>query len=755
MSHAVSHGNLRPLVGLWFVLLLGLPRPCAAQTMTFPAGSLIIPMDVNYQNHGMLQAYGLVYRLIEHGVPVHWIVAADKALRAECDPDAGCPWDCTDPIDGGPCRFQTLSPDFWTAATVVYDDAGLRSAGELLPLHGYRGAPFVIHADDAAAAGAVIDAWNDPALWPGAPWAARSVFSVVSVHEATAPFDAPYTYSPYILEFVPRPAIVADGREAEFAAVLRAAGIPQSDGTEFTDEPCAPGACGPGTARPDLLPQGVLLPEHHRCLGTGPYLTATSLIDGDGRARYTSLALGGFTRAERETVVCQQAPCGRGTSANCFDSPLNFHGHRVLLHLRDFNAALGRIFALGEAAYALENAIRAPDWPHLDYADPGAFVIGTPLRITCPCLEPGFFCAEDACTSALNGVPYDCCLPTDPLLRGAGVVSVPAPEATCLETWNLSQRWLQFDGDLRAPLGPLGLLGLPEHNPNDEMLQNLRGYIASDGDGYLGLTWYGDRILLADLRLGVALPVTAHPETNLARLFLNSLLDANRPVGDLAPVATLTVEPVWEDCPEPLQPLRMRFHFLLESDTRTTADELRLELTLPTGVDLAACDPAAVPDGRRVIWPLTKQEGSRDLTCAFDFPAEGVYQVPYDLFSSHLGTLGTSGHQSGAFELLVHGTTDQDGDGFPACTPCEGPVDAWCGDDPYWDEDWDDHCDEGGDDDPFRPSDDSADCACTAGARPASSFPRHLRWLLLPALVLLLARRRTHHAGTMASLRLP
>ena len=54
----------------WFLLSLavsltlvaGARRADAAQR-TFPAGSLIIPMDLSYQSTGTFQAYGLIYQL--------------------------------------------------------------------------------------------------------------------------------------------------------------------------------------------------------------------------------------------------------------------------------------------------------------------------------------------------------------------------------------------------------------------------------------------------------------------------------------------------------------------------------------------------------------------------------------------------------------------------------------------------------------------------------------------------------------------
>ena len=59
-----------------------LPQQAAAAT-TFASGSLIIPMDTDRprgnhtafnQNSGMWKAYGLVYKLLQNGIPVHWAI---------------------------------------------------------------------------------------------------------------------------------------------------------------------------------------------------------------------------------------------------------------------------------------------------------------------------------------------------------------------------------------------------------------------------------------------------------------------------------------------------------------------------------------------------------------------------------------------------------------------------------------------------------------------------------------------------------
>ncbi len=740
---SLTRRALSPLLAL--VLWGALPGP--ARAMEFPAGSLIIPMDVQYQNLGMLQAYGLVYRLIQHGIPVYWIIESDKTFRDRCDPGDGCPWDCSDPLEGGPCQFLTLSPDFWTAATVVYDDTGLRAAGDPVPLHGYRGAPFVIHADDAAVARGVIDAWNDPALWPVAPWAERPVFSVVSVHEAPQAFEAPLP-SPYrVLEHAPRPAIVADGREAEFAAVLRAAGIPQSDGTAFSEEPCAPGACGPGTSRTDFLTLEALSPQRGYCLDTPSFGALTTLVDGEGIARYSQVALAGFTVARRESVTCEDGPCVQAED-ECFASPLAFHGHRALTHLGQFREGGGWIFALGEAVYALENASRRSGWPFFDSVLPGHFFVDLPAPVTCPCLNPEYTCYEDGCYNDWNHTRFDCCLLTDEARRGVVLASVPAAQARFLEAGLLNRPGWQFDGDLGAPLGPMGLLGLPEPDGTD-LLGSSTGWIASVGEGYLVLGTGATVNYLADVRLGTVLPVTSNPETNFSRLYLNTLFATNRATGDAGLEAEVTVTPESGTCPDPLLPLQTRFGFRVTSNTRVTANEIRLELDLPDGVNFVSCEPAAQLDERRVIWRLDRHEGRYGLACTFDFPAEGSYPFHTALTVDYMGTLGTTGSTAGTTTLTVQGTVDTDGDGLPQCHPCAEygwPGYADCGilDDPVYPP-YDDGPPQG-DLPPVDPTDPPPpdSCACTAGARSShGALSPGLLWLLPLALWRLARRRRS------------
>src|SRR6185503_21263474 len=91
---------------------------------------------------------------------------------------------------GVKCAYPTASPDFTATTKVIWDDAGTAARDSMLGTHGYRGGPFVIDASQRDAALTLIDVWNDESKWAANPWAMRSEFHVVSVHEATVAFTA-------------------------------------------------------------------------------------------------------------------------------------------------------------------------------------------------------------------------------------------------------------------------------------------------------------------------------------------------------------------------------------------------------------------------------------------------------------------------------------------------------------------------------------------------------------------------------------
>lgn len=173
-----------------YFILIGLSLVCWTQAVEaeaatlFSPGSFVIPMDVTHQNMGMFKAYGLVYRLLQRGVPVRWAIKPGKAFGA------------TD--------FSATTNDLRTgAANGAYN---------------YSGGPFVIDAVDAPTALPIIQAW----------WLANA--NQPNVHSAVAGFSADVDI---VLSRAPR--IAVEQTNAAIAmGYLAAAGIPDDNGGPWT-----------------------------------------------------------------------------------------------------------------------------------------------------------------------------------------------------------------------------------------------------------------------------------------------------------------------------------------------------------------------------------------------------------------------------------------------------------------------------------------------------------------------------------------
>jgi uncharacterized repeat protein (TIGR01451 family)/MYXO-CTERM domain-containing protein len=155
----------------------------------FAAGTLIVPMDDTLQpGTRILRAYGLVYRLLRHGVTVHWVIEPTKAF--------------------GGTDFTATTRPLGTA------DAPLSRS--------FRGGPFVVAAADAAVAIPLINAWR-------AEETAASL-AATTVHEATAAFSANVSRRMHI---APRIGVLVDGNEDIAFSYLNSARIPQSTGVPW------------------------------------------------------------------------------------------------------------------------------------------------------------------------------------------------------------------------------------------------------------------------------------------------------------------------------------------------------------------------------------------------------------------------------------------------------------------------------------------------------------------------------------------
>ncbi len=160
-----------------------------ATTITnFAAGSLIIPMDNNFQDRGTLRAYGLLYQLLSNGVKVSLAIKEAKVAT-----DA----------------------DVTVTSGITNRETNTAIAGPV----SYFSGPFVIAATDRAVALPVIDAW-------------LATDTVTVVHDIGSAFTVPVSKS---LTSAPRIAVFNDGNQDIAYSYLNAAGIPDSVNAVWAD----------------------------------------------------------------------------------------------------------------------------------------------------------------------------------------------------------------------------------------------------------------------------------------------------------------------------------------------------------------------------------------------------------------------------------------------------------------------------------------------------------------------------------------
>lgn len=676
------------------VLAMALWSGTPARATPFPAGSLIIPMDLTYQDHGMLQAFGLLHQLLAHGVPVYRIIDPLKVSSEVCDSTPqGCWWDCEAMWNEGPCPYPTFSPDLVATARVLWDDRGLLLPGAALPYHGYRGGPFLIHADDAAAAVPVIEAWNDPSRWTDEPWAARSGFSVVSVHELTMSVNVSVGLE---LRRAPRMAILADSREDRFARVLRAAGLRQTDGAEFEATLCAPGACGPGTARPDFLSPDSLLTLREGCVRSFTPDLGSVLLDIHGNPRYALLAAGGWTVARRDAITCGDGgPCATTRLEDplgplyCFDEPILEHGHQLLAHLSRFHGYGGSLLFMGEAAYAVENAVASYGPPVLDVGQVGHYLTDFARWPGCPC-QAGSTCVPDGCPHPYQ--PFqDCCIPDDPLLRQAGISPGAVPDAP-LSVSRPGHPVFQFDGALAPTTGPLSWM---HAGAADATVRFQNGaHLAARGVALLSIS--NERVtLLGDFDPGVALPVSANPDTQIARLLLDALFAARLPAAPRTEGVRLELH-YERPCTTAPEPDELTGQLWVFSELALELDRVELEVELSSGIRSFECDPPPTGPGPFLRWTLERVPNHQQFDCRLTFAETGEYTLSARL----RWTDGyDAGERSEVWRDLYGPLPDSDGDHLPDCLDPYPDFPQECGDEdrdglddctgaPY--DDWDD-----------------------------------------------------------------
>lgn len=674
--HTVAMSRHSSLAAALLVGALAIPAPASAGiSRTFDAGSLVIPMDLAYQDSGLFQAYGLVYHLLREGVTVYWVIDEEKTWHAmPCD-TAGdeCAWDCAEEGSGIKCDYPTASPDFFVGSMVLWDSDDVLAPGAMISSHGYRGGPFVIDAADAEAAQAIIDVYNDPSTWDANPWADRSVFNVVSVHETTEAFTGNVRK-----EMVQPPtiAVFADGNEDIATGYLRAAGIPQSNGSEFPDAKCGDGDCGPGTANPDLLTVPSIMGDMGTCEEPNLDHRNGSLFNEDGSPAYCQIMSMHWNVNDREDVQCDGGGCP-ATQAECAGETFTYHGHEVVAEVREFLQSPTHFFAECQAVNAYENQVPNPEWPYLDDAGREGHFLTTVGLPDCPCdsAEGDFECVIGGCDDGAR----DCCMPADDKERGAGFLIGNEPGDDEVSVLEPGVPYNQMDGAFGTTGGSepayslSTFLGVMYKNDRDITFITGPGGTGTDDvwmtgymDGECDILSHDEFADPEDCQTGKVsylgghqydtnLPMSSSPGSQGTRLFLNALFEADCVTGALAPDVSLT----WLGrrlIPDPVpvdEPLALSYSNMGAS----AAEGAILTATIPAGVTVVRTEPMGTVSGDTVTWDLGSLgaggSGMHLITARFD--SEGSY--PFEAVISY-GS-GTEVRATATFQVAA----DRDGDG--------------------------------------------------------------------------------------------
>jgi MYXO-CTERM domain-containing protein len=694
-------------------------RDAEAAPRSFPAGSLIIPMDLAYQDEGLLQAYGLLFQLLRQGVPVSWVIDPAKTWHdAPCDTPADlCGWDCAEEGSGVKCPYPTATPDFFAGAEVVWSDAGA-AAGTVIVNHGYRGGPFVIDAPYREAAIDIIDAWNDPSLWPTNSWAQRAVPGVVTVHEATAAFTGDVSRE---LLAAPTIAVFSDGSEAIATSYLRAAGIKMSNGADFPAAQCGASNCGPGTANPDMLTVPSVMGDMGTCDAPNYDHKNGSLFTEDGLPQYCQIMSMHWDVNDRETVRCDGGNCP-ATEAECAGETITYHGHEVVAEVRAFLGYPVHFFAECQAVNAYENTVPNPAWPYLDdEARYGHYLTTEGTPPACPCTDPEFECVTGGCGGS------DCCLPSDIKELGAGFMIAASPDP--YQVLHPEVPYNQLDGAFEPIGGSEPAYNLSEYlgtmYHNDREVTFITG-LNGPGEQDVWMTGYldgecditdpigaapglrgpavcsgGKVSYLGGHAFDTGVPVSGSTQTQGARLFLNALYEADCVTAVGQPDFVLDLDPLIV----PAEAFPVEYDLGAGYSNAASGAALDAVLSAQWDADATLVDAAGgTVDAGLATWDIGSIAGvplrpgdppaGGTRTATVSFPAEGDYSVTLAL-TYRVGLSTFTVDQAFTVEVLL----DSDGDGVPDRDDPFPDDPTRCGDaDDDGCDDCDTSCDPGGGD---------------------------------------------------------
>jgi hypothetical protein len=508
---------------------------CNGGTHTFATASLIIPMDLSYQSTGMFQAYGLIYQLLKANIHVYWMIDPNKTYHATACNDSTnpCAWDCGVEGTGVKCAYPTSSPDFMATTKILWDDTNAANNNTMLGTHGYRGGPFAIDAADHDAAVAIINMWNTQGTIP------RTVFHVVSVHEATAPFTGNVAR---VMLHAPTIAVFADGNETIATGYIRAAGIPQSSGAEFPSQSCGTSNCGPNTANPDMLTEQAIMGPLGTCANPNLDHHNGALFKPDGTPAYCQIMSMHWNVTDREKVQCDGGNCP-ATQQQCTGN-ITYNGHEVVAEVRQFLTYGTHFYAECQAVNAYENTVPNPAWPFLDDAGrDGHFLTTTGTPPACssaaPCTDANYQCTNGTCQPKPQ---------TWIDMPGYEVAAQPA--STEVKVLRPEIPYNQFDGAFGTTGGSEPAYNLSTYlntqYKNNRQVTLLTG-ANGPGDQDIWMTGYldgcGDIILkngtaaapadcggkisyLGGHQYSTTVPVTSASQSQGTRLFLNALFEA-------------------------------------------------------------------------------------------------------------------------------------------------------------------------------------------------------------------------------------